>query len=116
MPGFVAVKLCPALVFVRQDFELYQKYAAMLREVWRVYDKEFDCGSLDEAYLDVTEFMSRTGMDGGEIAAKLRSDVETKTRLTCSAGVAPTRDDSLRFVRTGTNQMVNLYSNVRGRR
>ena len=91
MPGFVAVKLCPALVFVRQDFELYQKYAAMLREVWRVYDKEFDCGSLDEAYLDVTEFMSRTGMDGGEVAAKLRSDVETKTRLTCSAGVAPTR-------------------------
>lgn len=91
MPGFIAVKLCPSLVFVKQDFELYKQYAAKLREVYRLYDAGFDCGSLDEAYLDITEYISRTGMSGGEVAAKLRGEVEERTSLTCSAGVAPTR-------------------------
>lgn len=31
MPGFIAVKLCPDLVFVRADFQKYQRYSDMSR-------------------------------------------------------------------------------------
>ena len=48
--------------------------------------------SLDEAYLDITEFFeanSKQFKDGCEVVQKLRSDIFEKTGLTASAGIAP---------------------------
>lgn len=93
MPGFIAKKLCPHLVFVKPDFEKYRHYAALTREVFRSFDADFDAGSLDEAYLEISAYMNRTGTSSPDaVAAALRVAVREKTGgLTCSAGVAPTR-------------------------
>lgn len=92
MPGFIAKKLCPHLTFVTPDFEKYRRYAELAREVFREFDADFDAVSLDEAFLDVTEYLETRGVDASAAAADLRAKVRAKTKgLTCSAGVAPNR-------------------------
>ena len=92
MPGFIAKKLCPHLTFVTPDFEKYRRYAELAREVFREFDADFDAVSLDEAFLDVTEYLETRGVDASAAAADLRAKVRAKTGgLTCSAGVAPNR-------------------------
>lgn len=54
MPGFIAVKLCPHLVFVAHNSDKYVEVAKQTREIFAEYDPDFEAGSLDEAYLDVS--------------------------------------------------------------
>jgi DNA polymerase kappa len=84
MPGFIAKKLCPQLTFVNSDFTLYKHYAGLAREVFRTYDPEFDALSLDEAFLDVTEYLVVNNLTPEEAASKLRLEVFQKTGLTCT--------------------------------
>ncbi|CAH2036291.1 unnamed protein product [Thlaspi arvense] len=91
MPGFIARKLCPDLIFVPVDFTKYTHYSDLTRKVFKNYDPHFIAGSLDEAYLDITEVCRERGLSGGEIAEELRSSVHSETGLTCSAGVAANR-------------------------
>ncbi|KAK4476975.1 hypothetical protein RD792_016175 [Penstemon davidsonii] len=91
MPGFIARKLCPQLIFVPTDFKKYNYYSDLTRKVYQKYDPNFLAASLDEAYLDITNFCSERGMTGGEVAEELRESVHKETGLTCSAGVAPNR-------------------------
>ncbi|KAE8668139.1 DNA polymerase IV [Hibiscus syriacus] len=91
MPGFIARKLCPDLIFVPTDFKKYTYYSGLTREVFWNYDPNFMAASLDEAYLDITKVCKERGITGGEIAEELRSRVHEETGLTCSAGVAPNR-------------------------
>ncbi|KAK5772436.1 hypothetical protein PVK06_048725 [Gossypium arboreum] len=77
MTGFIALKLCPDLIFIPTVF-------------WD-YDPNFMAASLDEAYLDITKVCEKRSITGVEIAKELRSRVYEETGLICSAGVAPNR-------------------------
>ncbi|GAB4853426.1 hypothetical protein Ancab_017617 [Ancistrocladus abbreviatus] len=91
MPGFIARKLCPELIFVPVDFTKYTHYSNLTRKVFQRYDPNFVASSLDEAYLDVTEVCKERGLTSAEIAEELRRTVFEEIGLTCSAGVAPNR-------------------------
>ncbi|KAL7002905.1 DNA-directed DNA polymerase [Sarracenia purpurea var. burkii] len=91
MPGFIARKLCPELVFVPTDFKKYTYYSDLTRKVFWKYDPNFMAASLDEAYLDITNICKERGVTSGEIAEELRKCVYEETGLTCSAGVAANR-------------------------
>ncbi|XP_047946394.1 DNA polymerase kappa isoform X1 [Salvia hispanica] len=91
MPGFIARKLCPELIFVPTDFKKYNHFSGLTRKVFERYDPNFLAASLDEAYLDITNFCNEKGMTGGQVAEELRESVHKETGLTCSAGVAPNR-------------------------
>ncbi|KAL6517499.1 hypothetical protein OROMI_033200 [Orobanche minor] len=91
MPGFIARKLCPKLIFVPVDFKKYNYYSDLTRKVFQTYDPNFLAASLDEAYLDITNYCNDTGIIPGEVAEELRGSVYKETGLTCSAGVAPNR-------------------------
>ncbi|KAG6421919.1 hypothetical protein SASPL_118479 [Salvia splendens] len=91
MPGFIARKLCPELIFVPTDFKKYNHFSGLTRKVFERYDPNFLAASLDEAYLDITNFCNEKGMTGGQVAEELRESVHRETGLTCSAGVAPNR-------------------------
>ena len=56
MPGFIGRRLCPELVFVKPNFQKYTRAAAATRAIFAQYDPDFEAGSLDEAYLDVTDY------------------------------------------------------------
>ncbi|KAI3445883.1 hypothetical protein Pfo_002548 [Paulownia fortunei] len=91
MPGFIARKLCSELIFVPTDFKKYTYYSDLTRKVFQKYDPNFLAASLDEAYLDITNYCDDKGMTAGEVAEELRESVHKETGLTCSAGVAPNR-------------------------
>ena len=118
MPGFIAKKLCPDLVIVPPHFDKYKAYSRQVQEVLVEYDPYFAMASLDEAYLDLTEYLRERqkgkeervkeqqsdsnepggettaitfqfGNDAEEVVKELRLRIEQKTRLTASAGIAP---------------------------
>lgn len=91
MPGFIAKRLCPHLIFVKPHFEKYAYYSGLAREVLREYDPHLIARSMDEAYLNLTAACSERNMTGGELAEEIRRRVFEKTKLTCSAGIAPNR-------------------------
>ena len=64
MPGFIARRLCPDLVFVKPDFQKYTTASQATRAIFRMFDPDFEAGSLDEAYLDLTDYCNQHGMTG----------------------------------------------------
>lgn len=57
MPGFIAKKLCPELIIVPPHFEKYKEYSRQVQEILTEYDPNLAMASLDEAYLDLTEYL-----------------------------------------------------------
>jgi len=55
MPGFIALKLCPELVIIPPHFDKYKVAAEESRTVFRRYDEGMSAGSLDEAYLNLSQ-------------------------------------------------------------
>eukprot|EP00752_Nemacystus_decipiens_P001960 g1886.t1 len=59
MPGFIGRKLCPELVFVTPDYNKYTLVAEKIRAIFREYDPRMRSYSLDEAVLNVTDFLTK---------------------------------------------------------
>lgn len=88
MAGFVAMKLCPELICLPLNFEKYTAKAQEVREILADYDPRFESASIDEAYLNVTEYCKEKDMDPEDAVAQLRDEVAEKTHITISAGIA----------------------------
>ena len=56
MPGFIAKRLCPKLVFVNCNYDKYKAVSQVFWEILELYDPEFESMGLDEANLDLTEY------------------------------------------------------------
>ncbi len=90
IPSSRAVRLCPQLVLVRPNFELYRKESRKVREIFQRFTSLVQPLSLDEAYLDVsdcTEFKGSATL----IAQEIRRQILDETQLTASAGIAPNK-------------------------
>lgn len=59
MPGFIGKKLCPELIIVPPNFTKYKAVSKEVQEVFSQYDPGFSPMSLDEAYLDITEYLQK---------------------------------------------------------
>ncbi|XP_074851539.1 DNA polymerase kappa [Carettochelys insculpta] len=57
MPGFIAKKLCPQLIIVPLNFKKYEEVSKEVREILAEYDPSFMPVGLDEAYLNITEYL-----------------------------------------------------------
>nr|XP_042711889.1 DNA polymerase kappa isoform X2 [Chrysemys picta bellii] len=57
MPGFIAKKLCPHLTIVPLNFKKYEEVSKEVREILAEYDPSFMPIGLDEAYLNITEYL-----------------------------------------------------------
>lgn len=88
MAGFVAMKLCPELICLPLNFEKYTKKAQEVREVLAQYDPRFQSASMDEAYLNITQYCSDHEMTPDEAVGQLRAQVFERAEITVSAGVA----------------------------
>lgn len=82
-----AKKLCPDLICLPSQFELYQKYSKQVREIYKRFTDQVESFGPDECWLDVTHSTQLFG-SGPEIADKLREMVKTETGLTISVGVS----------------------------
>lgn len=108
MPGFIAKKLCPNLVLIKPNGFKYRQTSSEVFSILEDYDPELSSMSLDEAYLDLTDYVKGTlerdkldlveSYDGtlpriwwaraNEVVDEIRYKIFQKTQLTCSAGIA----------------------------
>lgn len=88
MAGFVAKKLCPQLIQLPLNFEKYVAKATEVRAILAKYDSSYESASIDEAYLNVTSYCQAYQMEPQEAVRQLRAEVEKKTKVTISAGIA----------------------------
>jgi DNA polymerase-4 len=84
MPVFKALELCPQLVLVPVQFELYRGVSSQIRAIFGRFTDRIEPLSLDEAYLDVSHLQS----SGAAIAREVRAQIFEETRLTASAGIS----------------------------
>ena len=88
MAGFVAMKLCPQLICLPLNFQKYTAKAQEVREILADYDPRFESASIDEAYLNITQYCQDNHIDPEEAISQLRQEVHEKTHITISAGIA----------------------------
>lgn len=82
------MKLCPNLICLPLNFEKYTTKAHEVREIIADYDPRFESASIDEAYLNITEYCEEKHMDPEDVVTQLRNEVAEKTHITISAGIA----------------------------
>lgn len=90
IPSSRAVRMCPHLILVPPNFELYKKESRQVREIFQRFTSIIQPLSLDEAYLDVTDSPHFHG-SATLIAKELRQMIHQETGLTASAGIAPNK-------------------------
>ncbi|KAI1421492.1 hypothetical protein F5Y12DRAFT_701917 [Xylaria sp. FL1777] len=88
MAGFVAKKICPELLLIRPNFEKYTAKAHEVRDILANYDPRFESASIDEAYLNITEYCIKHDMTAEEAVQQVRGEIHEKTKITVSAGIA----------------------------
>ncbi|KAG9509395.1 Serine/threonine-protein kinase NLK [Fragariocoptes setiger] len=108
MPGFIAKKLCPELVLISPNGAKYRAASSQIFQVLEHYDPDLSSMSLDEAYLDLTEYvkssLQRDNIDHDEyydgtlapvcweradsVVIEIRQAIYDKTQLRCSAGIS----------------------------
>jgi DNA polymerase-4 len=84
MPVFKAFELCPQLVLIPVQFDLYRAVSSQIRAIFGRFTELIEPLSLDEAYLDVSHLQS----SGAAIAREIRAQIFEETGLTASAGIS----------------------------
>ena len=87
MPTFMALQRCPHLIVVPTRFDVYRREAAVIRTILHRFTSLVEPLSLDEAYLDVTNYPG----EPAALAQVIREMILGKTKLTASAGIGPNK-------------------------
>ena len=92
VPGFIGKRLCPELHFIKPNYPKYRAASEEFHNVLRKYDQELEAVGLDEANLDVTEYLQANNMDTdigrGFLAEQIRQEIKTATNMTASCGIS----------------------------
>ncbi|KAI5299373.1 hypothetical protein KEM55_002228 [Ascosphaera atra] len=90
MASFIGLKLCPELVLLPTDYRKYSAKAREIRAVMERYDPNFQSASIDEAYLNITDYLEKhLDMSPEEVVQKMRDEIREETKITVSAGIGP---------------------------
>jgi DNA polymerase-4 len=84
-----ALAVCPGLILIRPNFDLYRKYSRAFLQIAASYTPLVEAVSIDECFLDVTG----SGQFGSpvEIAETIRQRVRSELSLPCSIGIGPNK-------------------------
>ncbi|KNZ63185.1 hypothetical protein VP01_1176g2 [Puccinia sorghi] len=121
MAGYIALKLCPHLIFVEPDHNKYQAASDAIMNILRQYDPNLAPNSLDECFMNLTAYCRDHNLSAAEATSQMRQHVLKDTGLTVSAGIGPnvmiakiaadlnkpngqfecppTRDDAIKFMK-----------------
>ncbi|KAJ8099193.1 hypothetical protein POJ06DRAFT_256289 [Lipomyces tetrasporus] len=89
MAEFVAKKICPELVVLRLNFPKYIEKSNAIRKILSEYDPNHCAMTLDEAYLNITEYCAKVNKDREEVVSDMRRRILETTGVTVSAGIGP---------------------------
>ena len=92
VPGFIGKKLCEELIFMKPDYPKYRAASEEFHSVLRKYDLQLEGVGLDEANLDVTDYLRQSNMDTdigrAFLAEQIRREIKQATKMTASCGIA----------------------------
>jgi len=95
MPGFIGRKLCPDLITIQYSRARHEEYARVSDEIMKIleeYNPELEVIGLDEAALDVTDYLEAKGNVNNDtrlhLAQEIQRRIYEKVKLTASCGVA----------------------------
>ena len=66
MPGFIGKKLCPDLIFIKPNYIKYRRVSDRMKKILSKYDDMLESQGLDEASIDVTQYLIDNGLDSEE--------------------------------------------------
>lgn len=84
-----ALKVCPDLMVLSPDFDLYRQYSRRFMALADQYSPLVEAVSIDECYIDITG--SKIFGHPQEIAHELQTKIRDQLRLPCSIGIAPNK-------------------------
>lgn len=87
MPSVTARRKCPSLIFTPPRFDVYKAISRQIRDIFARYTMIIEPLSLDEAYLDISDF-SAEPFSASKIAEEIRAAILLETGLTASAGIS----------------------------
>ena len=87
MPSSQAVKLCNDVIFLPPRFEAYREASVKIHQVFKRFTEMIEPLSLDEAYLDVTEYAAERG-SATDVAREIKQQIQQEVNLIASAGVS----------------------------
>lgn len=90
MPSSRAKRLCPDAIFIPPDFRRYSRESEKIFAIYRELTPIVQAVSIDEAYLDVSDYLSEAG-SATAVAREIRRRVREERGLTVSVGVGPNR-------------------------
>ncbi|GGI45417.1 DNA polymerase IV 1 [Paenibacillus marchantiophytorum] len=84
-----ALKICPDLILIRPDFDLYRDFSRRFMQIAYSYSPMVESMSIDECFVDITGSKQfGTPMD---IASSIQKRIMKELKLPCSIGVAPNK-------------------------
>lgn len=90
MPVSIAYRKCPDCVFLPVNMDLYVETSVRIMQIFRRHADKFELGGIDECYLDVSK-RCKSYKQAEELAAKIKSELKNKEKLTCSIGIGPNK-------------------------
>ena len=84
-----ARKLCPNMIVIPGNYELYAKYSHLFHQYLLKITPLVEMASIDEAFIDITSLnLKEKTLD---LAKKIQGDLLKKYKLPCSIGIAPNK-------------------------
>lgn len=84
-----ALRVCPELLLIRPDFDLYREYSRRFMKIAYSYSPLLEAMSIDECFIDITG--SKQFGTPLEIAVQLQRRIREELGLPCSIGIAPNK-------------------------
>ncbi len=86
-----ALKLCPELIIIPGDFELYENLSQRMFEILSIkYTNELEITSIDECYLDVTDIWKKY-KSAFNLARDMQKTIKKELGFTISIGISFTK-------------------------
>ena len=119
--AFVAKKLCPELILVKNRFWRYSEMSEKIMEIFHRYDPDMCPAGCDEGYLkcglpffssalawlikstSITAYCEEHSLTAEECVQQMRETVLKESQLTVSAGIAPNKVRPLENFWNGSN-------------
>ncbi|MFZ1075164.1 MAG: DNA polymerase IV [Minisyncoccia bacterium] len=84
-------KVCPDAVILPSDYETYSIFSERMYAIVRRYTPAVEEYSIDECFADLTGLRGRLHMSYGQMAAKMKHELDTELGMTFSIGVSATK-------------------------
>jgi DNA polymerase IV (archaeal DinB-like DNA polymerase) len=93
MPIFLAKKRLENVdaAFLPVDDQFYEEVSRRVMELLKGFADEFEQVGIDEAFLDVSKRTQADFLNGEELAEKVKRELFSQEKLTCSVGVGPNK-------------------------